>query len=335
MSDLRKKFGELLKLERERKEIKLEDLAEQLKISQSHLESIESGDIRELPSELYYGLFAKSYSEAIGIDYARTMEAMKAELEEAGDTKETGANGAQAKKKVRPEKTAEDASEEAEPSDSSGIFKWLLYIFGALALLFVIFLIVNHFFFSSKSTSTEPNQNQMQTSAEESSQTDHQINAEAANFNWNDTVGYEVPGKLKLQLVASDQSWCTILADGDTVLFRNLVAGRQYDVEASYRMLVSVGIPSLVKVRLNGVPVNLTDPQSGRISRVEITQANLHKFLSPPSEPESTSPALDNSPPVKKEAPKTEQQPQEQQEQQTPKQPVEDTVMHGGTGDGD
>ncbi len=326
MSDLRKKFGELLKLERERKEIKLESLAEQLKISPTHLQSIENGDAKSLPSELYYGLFAKSYAEAIGIDYARTMEAMKAELEETGEVIEQPASNTQSKKKGRPEKAPSEKSEKsetAEVSDGSGIFKWLLYIFGGLALLFVIFLLVNHFFLSSRSTTTEQSENQTQTAAEQSAAAQQQLTSEAANFNWHDTVSYEVPQKLKLSILAKDQSWCTIVADGDTALFRNLIPGRQYDVEASYRLLVSIGIPSVVAVKLNGIPVELTDPQSGRVSRVEVSQANLHKFLNPSSN-EPVNPSEKQTKPVNSE-----------ESSPTPKQQSTDSTLQGGTGDGD
>ncbi len=313
MSDLRKKFGELLKLERERKGIKLEALAEQLKISLTYLESIESGDLRNLPSELYYGLFAKSYAESIGVDYAATMDAMKAELEEPAEIKEAAPNGAQGRKKVREDKAPEEAREPKSPDEGSGILKWLLYIFGGLALLFVIFLVINHFFFSTRSTSEATTPTQSNVTTEQSGQSQEDLDAAVANFNWDDTLSYEVPSKIKLSLVAVDQSWSTIVADGDTALFRNLIPGRQYDVEATFRMLVSIGIPSVVKVTLNGQPVDLADPQSGRISRVEISQANLHQFLGGPtsSGDKSIEPGVN----------------------QTPVQPSEDTVKHGGTGD--
>ena len=55
----------------------LEDLAVELKIPLASLESVESGDITTLPSEIYYSLFARSYAEALGIDYPRTIEAIK------------------------------------------------------------------------------------------------------------------------------------------------------------------------------------------------------------------------------------------------------------------
>ena len=80
MNELYTKFGELLRLERERQNLKIEDLASDLKISEGNLEALESGNRDDLPSETYFGLFAKSYAEALGIDYSRTMEALREEL---------------------------------------------------------------------------------------------------------------------------------------------------------------------------------------------------------------------------------------------------------------
>ncbi|MCK4462304.1 MAG: helix-turn-helix domain-containing protein, partial [candidate division Zixibacteria bacterium] len=75
MSELYVKIGKLLKMERVRQAIELGDLASDLKVSRGNLEAIEDGDIARLPSELYFKLFAKSYAEALGVDYEATVEA--------------------------------------------------------------------------------------------------------------------------------------------------------------------------------------------------------------------------------------------------------------------
>ena len=78
--ELRKKMGAVLRLERERLGINREELAEQLKITDSYLDRIEQGTSEDLPSDIYFELFAKSYAEAIGVDYAATTEALKDEI---------------------------------------------------------------------------------------------------------------------------------------------------------------------------------------------------------------------------------------------------------------
>ena len=63
MSELHEKFGELLRLERQRRSVDLADVSAQLKITETNLTYIENGSLEELPDELYYNLFAKSYAE--------------------------------------------------------------------------------------------------------------------------------------------------------------------------------------------------------------------------------------------------------------------------------
>jgi hypothetical protein len=81
-----------------------------------------------------------------------------------------------------------------------------------------------------------------------------------------------------------------VLADGDTVLFQNLTPWREYLVAARYRVLVSIGIPRVAEVKLNGVPMYLADSVSGRVSQVEINQINKDDFINPPARIRATPP---------------------------------------------
>lgn len=87
---------------------------------------------------------------------------------------------------------------------------------------------------------------------------------------------------MQLQLIAGEESWAMVLADGDTAIYRTLVPGKVYTVPADYRYVVSIAWPSRVAVTLNGTPVNLRDPSTRRISRVAINQKNLDSVLNPP-----------------------------------------------------
>ena len=116
------------------------------------------------------------------------------------------------------------------------------------------------------------------TSAEKQPAADE---VEFAAYDWN-VPRYQKPSDLQLKLVASQESWATVLADGDTAIFRTLTPGKVYTVSARYRLRVSVAVPSVVDVELNGRPVDLRNPATRRISRVAINQVNLDSFLNPP-----------------------------------------------------
>ncbi|NOY89308.1 MAG: helix-turn-helix domain-containing protein [FCB group bacterium] len=277
MSELQKKFGALLKLERERKNIKLDDLAQQLKISKTNLEYIEQGDSASLPSELYFNLFAKSYAESLGIDYTRTIEAIKEDLGDFQNTSETTSEEKHIERKLE-----EEISNDSEkiPEDKRLIKKFISLIIGII-IIFILFLIVNKLFLSKNSepvANTKETEQQKQIPTPKANESTNESPKES--YNWTATQ-IQKPEKIKLSFVAKDQCWATVLADGDTVIFRNLIPDKQYQVEAKYRLLVSIGIPSLVSVKLNGQPVNLINPTTKRISRVEINQTNLDSFFHP------------------------------------------------------
>lgn len=286
MSELYKKFGELLKLERKRKGLKLEELSDQLKISESSLEHIEEGEIGSLPSKIYYNLFARAYSEALGIDYDRTIEAIKEDIGEAIDKEEPEEEDVPDQKKA--EKKAEKAKATEKAGENTISIKKLLYLFGAIVVIFIAFLVIYLIFFSSQNAdrSHTPTQTAPAETIEKSKPADD-VGETTDEYNWK-AAGYEEPQVMTLRLIPRNQSWSTVLADGDTAIFRNLIPGRVYNVEALYRMTVSIGIPSQVDVELNGNPVNLRDPETGRISRVQINQLNVEEFLSRQEEPPST-----------------------------------------------
>ncbi|MEW6413507.1 MAG: RodZ domain-containing protein [Candidatus Zixiibacteriota bacterium] len=277
MSELYKKFGELLKIERNRKALKLEDLSEQLKISVTNLEYIEAGEIGSLPSKIYYNLFAKAYAESLGIDFERTIEAIKEDLGELTYNGDTGSSKP-APDKPQKKKPAEQ-KKDAEERESAASIKKLLYLFGAIVVVFIIFLVIFLIFFSSEKPITDEQTSTRQASQPAVVDSDHVTSdTGGTSYDWN-VPEYRVPQKLRLKLTPRNESWSTVLADGDTVIFRNLIPGRVYDAEADYRLIVSVGIPSQVDIELNGKAVDLSDPGTGRISRVEINQVNADSFF--------------------------------------------------------
>lgn len=294
MSELYKKFGELLKLERKRKGIKLEELSEQLKITEANLEFIEEGQASSLPSMIYYNLFAKAYSEALGIDFSRTIDAIKEDLGEAIENNHAVKEASPTQEK--PSKTAAKAKPRDEADENGVSIKKLLYIFGGIVAVFIVFIVLYLVFFASDKTETgqtvSPPETSEVTRPEPAEESEEQI---ADEYDWSASQ-YDEPTRISLKLVSREQCWSTVLADGDTVIFRNLMPGRIYDAEAEYRMTVSVGIPSQVDIELNGQKVNLRDSLTGRISRVEINQLNLDEILA--RGVETTPPPVTTSPQV-------------------------------------
>jgi transcriptional regulator with XRE-family HTH domain len=260
MKEVREKIGILLRKERKRQGISLEDISEQLKIIHAHLRCIENGETEDLPSELYFSLFAKSYAEFLGIDYSRTVEAINEEIDQEKFQKET-----QVKEivNITKEKMKEGFDEQKIK---------IMFIGGGVLAAFLIFVFMNWLFSGESPVEVEDNY-----TIEDSLLAEPEIQAAVINYDW-DNIEYPADVKLAIRLTPREGSWATVVADGDTVIYRTLNAGRVYVAQADYRLLVSIGIPSVVDVELNGQQVNLRNPVTKRISRVEINSMNLKSF---------------------------------------------------------
>lgn len=277
MSELNKKLGDLLRLERERRGLKLDKISGELKIPEATLRALEDGDPSAMPSELYFKLFAKSYAEHLGIDYTRTLEAMREELgilETPEPVAVAGTKKPEAAKAPSKKRPPEDEGER----DNSRMLKRLSWLGGSILGAFVVFVAIYFFFLRDSSP---------QTGAVDESQPGQTVEHEGEGGNLAERYNWETPAiresdSLVLTLSAREPSWATVLADGDTALYQRLNPARDYRIAAKYRLLVSIGVPRFVEAKLNDKPAFLADAESGRISRVEINQVNREKFAAPP-----------------------------------------------------
>lgn len=269
MSEINVKLGELIRLERERQNINLEDFSTQLKISSANLESIESGDSSKLPSDLYFNLFAKSCCEALGIDFIRTVDAIKMEFSETAPPNENSDNS----KSKENSKNLSDNSGKDEKLQ----LKKLAYMLGGIIGIFVIFMLIYFIFFNSDTPNSQSSNIPDNIENAQANNNNNDVGI-AATYDWN-TSEYTPPEPIELKLTASKESWATVLADGDTSLFRSLIPNKQYIINADYRLQISVGIPRFVEIELNGTKINLVNPETRRISKVKINQINLKSFL--------------------------------------------------------
>lgn len=287
MSETNKRLGDLLRLERERRGLKLDKISGDLKIPETTLRAIEDGDPSPLPSELYFKLFAKSYAEHLGIDYTRTLEAMREEL---GETEPPDTDAPQVAK--QPQKQAAPAKKKAaapdrEKSENSHLMKRLVIVGGVIIAGFVVFVAVYFLFLRGTTPHHTENAAENTTAQPAAPAGESGSQSLAEQYNWGTPVIPE-QDSLILTLTAREASWTTVLADGDTALYQNLNPARVYRVAARYRLLVSIGVPRFVEVKLNDAPAFLADAESGRISRVEINQVNRGQFAAPPTATQPT-----------------------------------------------
>lgn len=287
MNEIHVKLGEVLKLERENRKLDLEAVSDQLKISVENIQYVENGEIDKSPSELYFGLFAKSYAAFLGIDYAATLDAIKDEFSEAElETSKSSAGDAKDSLKEMDDEAVVSPAKEGKSKDRKQLLGWI----GIGLAVIIIGLLVWILVFGGGVDSTGQNLSVDQASEEGTVEPETKpANDLVANYE-SGTPPTNAPAPIKFRMIAAEQCWSTVLSDGDTAIFRNLTPGHQYDVEAKYRLMISIALPRVVRTWINDTEVNLRNPETRRISRVEVTQINLDEVLVPREVVEETSP---------------------------------------------
>lgn len=273
MGLVEQKLGELLKLERERRQISLAEICSDIKIPQEVLEGIEKGDLSLLPTPVYYSLFARTYCQTLGIDCNRTLDAIKEEVAQEhrrSDKPKSVAIVEQARPVQEKHKAALRLNTPMKKS---------VGVAAILAIIFLAYWALDNLFSPDRLSRNGTSEMLKGVDAE-------RLNA-LAGFNW-DVPGYKPPAQLTISLKPKSESWCTVIADGDTVVFRRLTPGRDYTATGKYRLVVSIGVPEAVDVEMNGRLIDLRDPINQRISKVEINQANLEYFLNPTLDDQSS-----------------------------------------------
>lgn len=294
--ELYTKIGKLLQMERVRQQIEISDLATVLKITEANLQAVEEGDASRLPSELYFKLFAKSFAEELGIDFEATLEAMQQDVDDMAINEQSPREKT---KDAAPQSSSEadrDRPSSSTTTDKSGSqLKKLAYILGGVLVLFIVVVALNQLLFQAPESEVEPDS--LPSAIVETEPDVATSSDDTVGYDWN-VPAYSEPEPLTLILMARTESWASVLADGDTAIYRTLTPGRRYEVSAKYRLRVSVGVPSAVTIELNGQEVNLRNPESGRIASVKIDQVNFQEFLDRPSKQTRTSPPPAQSAPT-------------------------------------
>jgi len=86
------KFGEKIRLERQRRGISLSQIAEATKISRRYLQALESGAFGDLPGGIFNKGYVRAYAQVVGLDEDATVQAYEAaESERAAASSEEGA----------------------------------------------------------------------------------------------------------------------------------------------------------------------------------------------------------------------------------------------------
>jgi cytoskeleton protein RodZ len=254
--------GERLKAAREKKQLSLEDIADQTRIPLRHLQNLEAGDWSNLPAPTYTIGFAKSYASAVDLDRTEIGEDLRAEM--GGQRFETG------------------SPEVFEPADPARTMpKWLvLSAIGAIALLIIVMTWLNN-------RSLEPEVVE-EPAAEVTATAPATQPAPGPAQPAQPPAG---PATGPVVLTATEPAWIQVTDGGRTLFSGELAAGQSFTVpQNATAPLLKAGKPEALRVTVGTATTPPIGPAGRVASDVSLAPADLMRGGATPSTPAPSAP---------------------------------------------
>lgn len=267
-------FGDRLRREREMRGITLDEITESTKISRRHLEALETEHFDQLPGGVFNKGFVRAYARFLGIDE-----------DQAVADYSTASNEQPEPENKFPLEIYEEPNRELNPRRSK-----LPLVFAVAALVGV--LVGYGFWLKSKPHNSASIENTHQTAAA-SPASEPQGNAPASPSSTASSSGSasdpaqpavtkEVPSQVAantepkreavpdesadvpasgkerafvVQVIAKEDSWVSIVADGKSVMQRVLPADKHKKIKAGKSLILRTGNAGGIEVSFNGRPL--------------------------------------------------------------------------------
>jgi cytoskeleton protein RodZ len=270
-------FGEKLKQEREKRKMTLEEISVSTKIGTRMLQALEENKFNQLPGGIFNKGFVRAYSRCIGLDED---QAVADYLAASGDSPSVSAEIAARERQMLEEENAGEVSR-IEGSSSSPNRQLLWGIFAAILLIVALAL----YFWSHHQREQRKQAAQASPTAEaSSSSTLAGVNGAGTNgvgvspssllpsttaspahlqqtttkpayttgSPANPPTPTPVAGQFIVVVQAREQSWVSILADGERVPSELLEPGSERAVQARREIIVKAGNAGGVDFLFNG-----------------------------------------------------------------------------------
>ncbi len=296
-------FGQKLKLEREKRNITLEQISVSTKIGIRMLQALEEDKFNQLPGGIFNKGFVRAYSRFLGLDEDQTIADY---LQASGDalpaSTETASHGegsrenAEHENVTRENKDRDDkvssleASADAPPRQVPwGVFAGALLVV-ALALSFWSHRRREHMREAVRPTATAATQVSGQVSGSDLPTTGSPTGVSAPSpvpktSQASAASPAPAPGEFTVVIQAREESWTTITADGRTISSELLPAGSQREIRGREEIIVRTGNAGGVDFRFNGKKVD-TGGEYGEVKTVTFGPRGIvPSFQATPSTP--------------------------------------------------
>jgi cytoskeleton protein RodZ len=272
-----------LKTEREKRNISLERIAEETRISLRHLQSLEEGRYSDLPGGIYNRAFLKAYCETLNLDSHEIIQRYEAELS------------------PHPEKTArfQPHLPSSKPFwGSNPIFAWsLMFLISAAAIFFnrnwfhsVFSPYYSHTPASVSKYAAVPepivqsNRTDQHYSATSGQAAVEPTSASASKLETAETSlqaafpASDSSQSLRIELEVTEKCWVSVDSDGGRVVRKVLEPGEAQSFNAAEQFFIVIGNAGGVHLRINGQPAKpLGKP--GEVVKMRINTKNLPEYI--------------------------------------------------------
>ena len=251
-------IGSILRQQRESKKLKLEEIAEELKIRPQYLEALENDQFELLPGKLYQRSFLKTYAQFLDLDQDQVLK-MFDQYEKSQRALRKEPEGILSEGKKLSEESPTLSSEPR--SSKSRVGYWFAILAGlALGIFCLIYL-------------AKPGMKKKQDIAPELSvAAAESLNAEpeavdTTSFAWRlDNLLTNSP-EMILRIEPKGDSWIRIIADKKT-LFSGIIAAKMaIEFKANDYFSINLGKNQGVEMSLNGMKMNPLEKGIHRLDR--------------------------------------------------------------------
>jgi len=279
-------IGETLRREREKRNLTLEQISRELKISQRFLEAIEKENFDRLPGRVFVKSFVRQYARLLGLDE----EELAAEVERAIDPQPAVPQFAEPSRppaadiRVPPVETWQDFGERRLSWSSS---------LPALAMVVVVMLVCSGVYalWQRQRTLATPPPSPL-SSASEAPQNptpprraDEAARQAGADLPKASEAGTGTPApnpnaNVRVEVTADDTVWILAQGDGKYLFSGTLEPNQSRTVEASQKVMLRLGNAGGVNITLNGKPIGSVGPK-GQVRTVQFTSGGFQIVAAP------------------------------------------------------
>lgn len=251
-------FGAHLKQARERRGISLRQIASSTKISTVALEALERGDFSKLPGGIFSRAFVRAYAIEVGLEPEETLAEFDKALGTFVDRRNEDAD--------RPEVTADDRQFLEQQRKAAIALRVALVV---LAVIIVAAIVWWRFVWSVRSTA-------MVVPVPELVAVTPEPVAQASTAAEQGTAPTQAA--LIVEIETTGACWVQVLADGVSVVSREMNAGAREVVQANRELTLQFGSAGLVRWTINGKPGRPLG-RPGDVRTILLTPSNVADFL--------------------------------------------------------